>query len=253
MRHIIVLIAVLAVLALAGCGKYSPFPQHIYSTPPTTKPGAVKPRRSAKTKPYTVMGKTYYPLKTARGYDEVGKASWYGEDFHGNKTANGEIYNMYGVTAAHKTLPLGTKVRVTNLDNNRSVVLRVNDRGPFVHGRVLDLSYGAAKKLGTVEKGVARVRITAIGSDPVSRPAVAKNPAIKYYHVRVGAFSVRDNAERVHRQLVAAGYPNANIATITRDGRILHIVQAGSFSSRDKAEQVLEGLKNRFPTSYIIS
>lgn len=253
MRHLIILLAGLALLALGGCGKYSPFPQHIYSTPPTTKSGTTKRTSSPKTKPYTVMGKTYYPLKSAQGYDEVGKASWYGKDFHGNKTANGEVYNMYGVTAAHKTLPLGTQVRVTNLENDRSVVLRINDRGPFVQGRILDLSYGAAKKLGTVEAGVAKVRIAAIGSGPVTRTASKTTKGLKYYHVRVGAFAVRDNAEQVHRQLLAQGYTNANIATISRDGRVLHIVQAGSFTTRDKAEQVLDGLKDSFPTSYIIS
>ena len=146
------------------------------------------------------MGRTYYPLKTAAGYDEVGNASWYGKDFHGKKTANGYIYNMYGVSAAHKTLPLGTQVRVTNLENNRSVVLVVNDRGPFVRGRILDLSYGAAKELGTVEKGVVRVRITAVGSRPVTRTASkAPSGAMKFYHVRVGAFGDRSNAEKIGR------------------------------------------------------
>lgn len=250
MRHIIVSFAVLALLGMAGCGSLNPFPQHVYSTPPTKNTSTTPKKYDPKTNPYTVMGKTYYPLKNAAGYDEVGKASWYGKDFHGKKTANGYIYNMYGVSAAHKTLPLGTQVRVTNLENNRSVVLVINDRGPFVHGRILDLSYGAAQKLDTVERGVAKVRITAIGSIPVSRTAVK---GMKYYHVRVGAFADRDNAERVHRELVDLGYENANIATVTRDGRVLHIVQAGSFPSRDKAERIMESLKDDFPTCYIIS
>jgi len=250
MRHVLVLLAGLAVLSMAGCASLNPFPKHVYSTPPKKKATSPSRRYDPKTRPYTVMGKTYYPLKTAAGYEEVGKASWYGSDFHGKKTANGQIYNMYGVSAAHKTLPLGTRVRVTNIENNRSVILVVNDRGPFVHGRILDLSYGAAKKLGTVEKGVSKVRITAIGSVPVSR-TVSKG--IKSYHVRVGAFADLSNAERAHRRLVAQGFDGANIATITRDGRVLHVVQAGSFSSRDKAERVLESLKDDFPTSYIIS
>ncbi|MBI9081382.1 MAG: septal ring lytic transglycosylase RlpA family protein [Pseudodesulfovibrio sp.] len=250
MRHILILFAGLAVLVMAGCASLNPFPKHVYSTPPTKKATSSSRQYDPKTKPYTVMGKTYYPLKTANGYEEVGKASWYGSDFHGKKTANGQIYNMYGVSAAHKTLPLGTRVRVTNLDNSRSVILVVNDRGPFVHGRILDLSYGAAEKLGTVEAGVSRVRITAIGSVPLSR-TVPK--ALQFYHVRVGAFAEFGNAERAHQRLVAQGFDEANIATITRDGRVLHVVQAGSFSSRDKAEKVLESLKDDFPTSYIIS
>jgi rare lipoprotein A len=247
MRHFIVLLAMLAVLVMNGCSQYRPFPSHIYSTP-SSKPRNYDP----KTKPYTVMGKRYYPLQSADGYDEVGMASWYGKDFHGRKTANGAIYNMYGVSAAHKTLPLGTRVRVTNLDNRRSVILTVNDRGPFVHGRVLDLSYGAAQKLGTVDKGVAKVRITALTSSP-PRPKRYANTNIKYYHVRVGAFANRDNAERTWRRLRSAGYYNAVINTVSRDGKKLHIVQAGSFTSRDKAEKIQLKLKDAFPTCYIVS
>lgn len=100
------------------------------------------------TKTYTVRGKTYRPYLTADGYREEGVASWYGKDFHGRKTANGERYNMYAMTAAHKLLPLGTKVRVTHLGNGRSIVVRVNDRGPFVGNRIIDLSYGGAQKIG---------------------------------------------------------------------------------------------------------
>ncbi|MGL1861730.1 MAG: septal ring lytic transglycosylase RlpA family protein [Pseudodesulfovibrio sp.] len=259
MRHIIVLFALLAVMGMAGCSK------RIYSTPPTssssssgssTQSAKLPKGFDPKTNPYTVMGERYYPLKSAAGYDEVGRASWYGKDFHGKKTANGYIYNMYGVSAAHKTLPLGTQVRVTNLENGRSVVLMINDRGPFVHGRVLDLSFGAAQKLGTVERGVAKVRITAIGSLPTAKTASkasAPTTAIKYYHVRVGAFSDRENAERTHRRLVASGYTDANIRTVNRNGRKLHIVQAGSFTSRDKAEQIMERLKPDFPGCYIMS
>lgn len=253
MRRIIVFLSLLAFLAMAGCGKYSPFPQHVYSTPPSKKSTTTTKNYDPKTNPYTVMGKTYYPLKSAAGYDEVGMASWYGKDFHGKKTANGFIYDMYGVSAAHKTLPLGTQVRVTNLENNRSVILVINDRGPFVHGRILDLSYGAAQKLDTVERGVAKVRITAIGSIPTAKTSVVATTVIKYYHVRVGAFADRENAERTHRRLIANGYENANISTVNRDGRTLHIVQAGSYTSRDKAERVQESLKEDFPSCYIIS
>lgn len=94
-----------------------------------------------------------------RGWTQVGLASWYGKPYHGRRTASGEVYNMYGVSAAHRTLPFGTRVRVTRLDNGRSIVVRINDRGPFVRGRIIDLSYGAAKKLGMVQEGVVKVRI----------------------------------------------------------------------------------------------
>ncbi|MBU1611277.1 MAG: septal ring lytic transglycosylase RlpA family protein, partial [Proteobacteria bacterium] len=115
-----------------------------------------------KTNPYTVMGKRYYPLQTANGYDVVGTASWYGSENHGLQTASGSIYNMYSMSAAHKTLPLGTIVRVENLENGRNVELLVNDRGPFIGERIIDLSYGAAKRIGFDAKGLARVRVVAI-------------------------------------------------------------------------------------------
>jgi len=117
-----------------------------------------------KANPYTVLGKTYFPIPSASSYNVVGTASWYGTKFHGQNTANGEVYDLYGMSAAHKTLPLPSYVRVTNLDNNRSVILRVNDRGPFYSDRVIDLSYAAAKKLGYAENGTARVRVE--GIDP---------------------------------------------------------------------------------------
>ncbi|WP_275627737.1 septal ring lytic transglycosylase RlpA family protein [Pseudomonas sp. 273] len=117
-----------------------------------------------KNNPYTVLGKTYYPLNDARAYSVTGTASWYGTKFHGQATANGEMYDLYGMTAAHKTLPLPSYVRVTNLDNGKSVIVRVNDRGPFYSDRVIDLSFAAAKKLGYAETGTARVKVE--GIDP---------------------------------------------------------------------------------------
>lgn len=118
-----------------------------------------------KATPYTVLGKSYSPMQDGRNYREQGEASWYGTKFHGQATANGEEYDLYGMTAAHKTLPLPTYVQVTNLDNQRRVIVRVNDRGPFYSTRIIDLSYAAAKKLGFAERGVARVLVE--GIDPV--------------------------------------------------------------------------------------
>ena len=117
-----------------------------------------------KASPYSVLGKSYYPMQDARSYRAIGTASWYGTKFHGQATANGEAYDLYGMTAAHKTLPLPSYVRVTNLDNGKSVVLRVNDRGPFYSDRIIDLSFAAAKKLGYAESGTARVQVE--GIDP---------------------------------------------------------------------------------------
>ena len=117
-----------------------------------------------KASPYVVFGKQYYPIPDGRRYQAVGPASWYGTKFHGQATANGETYDLYGMTAAHKTLPLPSYVRVTNLENGKSAILRVNDRGPFYSDRIIDLSFAAAKKLGYAENGTARVKVE--GIDP---------------------------------------------------------------------------------------
>ena len=128
-----------------------------------------------KASPYVVLGKQYYPIADARRYVATGPASWYGTKFHGQATANGEAYDLYGMTAAHKTLPLPSYVRVTNLENGKSVILRVNDRGPFYSDRIIDLSFAAAKKLGYAEKGTARVRVE--GIDPTEWWAQQGRPA----------------------------------------------------------------------------
>ncbi|WP_317931278.1 septal ring lytic transglycosylase RlpA family protein [Halioxenophilus sp. WMMB6] len=135
---------------------------HIPDAVPIPEPRTVAGNRS----PYNVNGQTYRVLASEVGYSERGIASWYGEKFHGHATSNGEIYDMYGMTAAHKTLPIPSYVRVTNLDNQKSVIVRVNDRGPFHSDRLIDLTYAAAKKLGYVQTGTARVQVTAI--DPVA-------------------------------------------------------------------------------------
>ncbi len=126
------------------------------------------------TKPYTVRGERYYPLQTGAGYDEEGVASWYGPGFHGKKTANGERYNQNALTAAHKTLPLGTVVRVTNLSNDESVTLRINDRGPFKYDRIIDVSRRAARILDMHDAGTATVRVEALSENGKKFPSTKK-------------------------------------------------------------------------------
>ncbi|MEX1035648.1 MAG: septal ring lytic transglycosylase RlpA family protein [Sneathiella sp.] len=125
--------------------------------------------------PYQVNGIWYYP-KVDNGYDETGIASWYGEPFHGRRTANGAVYDMHKLTAAHKTLPLPTDVRVTNLENGRSIIVTVNDRGPFAHSRIIDLSYRSAQMLGIVEKGTAKVRVQIIGGGENADQSIIAKP-----------------------------------------------------------------------------
>lgn len=139
--------------------------------------------------PYVINGQKYHLLPQAQGYVKKGLASWYGNKFHGRKTANGEVYNMYGMTAAHKTLPIPCYVRVTNLNNQRSVIVRVNDRGPFLGGRIIDLSYAAAKKLGYANHGTALVEVSvidpiayqrnAVEAPKIAATAVSQNPPLQ--------------------------------------------------------------------------
>lgn len=132
------------------------------SSIPNAEPRFEVRTRAGNKSPYTVLGKTYRVLPESDGFKERGIASWYGNKFHGRKTSNGEIYNMYGMTAAHKNLPIPSYVKVTNLDNGRSIVVRVNDRGPFHDGRVIDLSYAGASKLDYLKQGTARVEVEAL-------------------------------------------------------------------------------------------
>ena len=174
-RHVLLL--VLGVLVLAGCAS-SPEPDHSsrYTLSQDRAPSGnfdatgladatprfEEPRRAGNKSPYQVWGKEYHVLGSNDGYVQRGTASWYGEKFHGHKTSNGEVFDMYEMSAAHKSLRIPGYARVTNLDNGRSVVVRVNDRGPFHGDRLIDLSYAAAKKLGYQGRGTARVEVAAI-------------------------------------------------------------------------------------------
>ncbi|MCF7221478.1 septal ring lytic transglycosylase RlpA family protein [Lysobacter sp. TLK-CK17T] len=154
-------------------------PDHVPDVDAIPEPEVVaEPRSAVGNRPtYTVLGKRYRVLDDARGYVEEGKASYYGQKFHGRRTSNMEVYDMYAFTAAHKTLPLPSFARVTNLDNGRSVVVRVNDRGPFHEGRVIDLSYAAAVKLDIVQKGTGRVEVRALMPDEDAAPVLAERPS----------------------------------------------------------------------------
>lgn len=187
-------------------------------------------------KTYSVFGKQYSVLESSEGYQEVGIASWYGSKFHGRKTSSGEVYDMYGITAAHKSLPLPTFVRVTNLDSGASLVVKVNDRGPFHDDRVIDLSYGAASRLGVLEKGTASVEVTAItvNTEPLPEPTQvgAAQVAAKASQaapnsvtvVQVGAFSTWENADAFRQRVNAA--IDVNAAYIVEDpNRPLHKVR----------------------------
>ena len=156
-------------------------------------------------KPYVVNGKLYVPKKVPIGWTQRGIASWYGPNFHGKYTSNGEIYNMYAYTAAHKTLPMNTIVKVTNLNNGKSVIVRINDRGPFVRGRIIDLSYAAGKKIGLDVTGTAPVELKVIGFK-------GKNYVLGY-KIQVGAFLRKIGAIKTANKYKKFGY-NTEIARV---------------------------------------
>ena len=216
------------------------------------------PSKSGYPKPYKVMGKWYQPLPHSEGFRQRGLASWYGRDFHGKKTSNGEIYNMYAMTAAHKTLPLGTYVQVNNLENNRSIVVRINDRGPFVRGRIIDLSYTGAKDIGIVGPGTARVEVIALGRrNTTAASSAATYIQDDYYYgnftFQVGAFLNRENAERQKREL-AKKYKNAHIAVYDRGDKIFYRVRVGRFTTLEEAvrqEEIL--IQDGFPDAILVA
>ncbi len=189
---------------------------------------------------YNINNVNYQILKNSIGYKHKGEASWYGSKFHGHKTSNGEIYNMFAMSAAHKTLPLPTYLKVTNVDNNKQVIVRVNDRGPFHGGRILDLSYAAAVKLGYADKGVANVSIEAI--DPamwkLKQQVGAQNESGNIY-LQVGAFSSFNAANKIKSQLkLALSNVTIKIFSDANQKPSLHKVHIGPLTSLINAENI---------------
>ncbi len=215
-------------------------------------------------KPYTVFGQNYQPMRSAQGYDATGMASWYGTKFHGRKTSSGTPYDMYAMSAAHRTLPLPSYVRVTNLNNQRSVIVKVNDRGPFVDtkNRLIDLSYVAAAKLGLVATGTAKVRVQAVQAQDTANHSNNVNAVIttampntaslpkaqpnrlpaqapittldssEASYLQMGAFSVRHNAQQLFNRLTQVG-----VAAYLEESGGLFKVKSGPYIDADQALQ----------------
>ncbi len=180
---------------------------------------------------YVALGNTYTPLSSAGGYREEGLASWYGRRFHGKKTASGELYDMYAMTAAHPTLPIPSYARVTALDSGRSVVVRINDRGPFHKNRLVDVSYTAAHKLGLIARGSARVRVESLDPDAYDTRGEVLPEGV---FLQIGAFSRADNAQQLVTRLARElAVDPERTRVVLRDK--LHRVQMGPYSSDDEA------------------
>lgn len=234
--------AILALLLVAACGIREerdgagrPLdPDEISVPEPRPEPRA----RYGNHSPYTVNGTTYHVRTSASGYRERGLASWYGRKFHGRTTSSGEPFDMYKVSAAHKTLPLPSWVKVKNLDNGRALTVRVNDRGPFAEGRIIDLSYAAAVKLGIVEAGTAPVEVTAL--DFGDQPArVAARPVSVPVTLQAGAFSQRGSADRIARRLRDAGIRPVDIQRTRQSGSTLWRVRVGPLWEAAHAEALV--------------
>jgi rare lipoprotein A len=222
-----------------------------------------KPKYEALSKwasrPYVAFDKKYTPMKKIIPFKEEGYASWYGKRYHGKKTSIGETYDMYQMTGAHKTLPLPCYIKVTNLKNKRSVIIRINDRGPFVDERIVDLSYAAAHRLRIIEKGSELVRIEMVNpslanknmkKEDILPPA---NSSIKYFYIQAGAFSSEANASYLVNKLSKIQFRNSlNIKKLSKNS--LYLVAIGPYDSKKIAEQALKDISQKIQlNSFIIS
>ena len=235
----------------------------------------INPKRN---RPYTVFGKTFSPMRQLAPYRERGFASWYGRRYHGNATASGEIYDMFQMTAAHRTLPLPSYARVTRADDGRSAIVRINDRGPFLYGRLIDLSYAAAKKLGVVESGTAEIIVesilpdgdssppppssekdessaVAIESEKEDAPSPPESPAeLTEFYVQVGAFQIADNADNFKSRFSATAPSGADELKIVRDdSRNLYLARLGPYLSRAAADAALSLLIKSGLAGFIVA
>ena len=253
-------------ILFGGCSTPVKSPSELSSTPDPA-PQAEPPSRTGNPPSYEVFGKRYYVMNTSSGYRERGLASWYGKDFHGKKTSSGTPYDMYAISAAHKSLPIPAYVRVTHLENGRSIVVRVDDRGPFVDGRIIDLSYAAAAKLGIVEQGTAPVEVVALppyqylpGHGP-NTPALAQNTPIPATDFRIapkpGFTPIASQVTAGHdsQTMRSSRVSQARTNTVDRvftNAQPMHgqpliscYVQIGAFAERRNAEILQSRLSGR--------
>ena len=247
--------AALLAIALTGCGaaRDAGVARGV-DGPPDAVPRH-EPLSATGNDPYIVNGVRYRPLSSSAGFVQHGIASWYGGDFHGRRTSSGERYDMHAMSAAHQLLPLPSYVRVTNLESGRSVVVRVNDRGPFVHGRVIDLSHAAARKLGIWHPGTARVEVRALapgdpvpadnavvasGEDAATLPVASAGGGIL---VQIGAYARRDNAHALRERVRHAGYRVAKITPAEQDETGLYRVRVGPYADTAEAQTAKQQLE----------
>jgi len=256
--RLVLCVLLLAVFTLTACTFGVPIRDpgqgQASTTPKTTKSKRGNPSS------YVVFGKRYHVLDSSDGFVQRGIASWYGTKFHGRPTSSGEVYNMHAMTAAHKTLPIPVYVHVKNLDNGRSMVVRVNDRGPFVAGRIIDLSYAAAKKLGVDGPGTAKVEISTVGPGQALPTSVVRTiplskdlqPDIPLF-IQMGSFSSHVNASNLVKNLLDANEATAQISRRQTDSGLYYRVRVGPLFDIDEANAIVRRLKGKgFQTARIV-
>ena len=261
--YIKVLTLSLATLMVSGCSTRGVKKHHTTAsttlnttqTHHTTSATQGSKKVPATMRPYSVFGKRYYPTKVRVGETFYGISSWYGPDFDGKMTSSGEIYDMHALTAAHKTLPMQTKVRVTNRANGKSVIVRINDRGPFVGERIIDLSNKAAHKIDMVKKGTANVKLEVLSvNDNVRATSTAvKRPVTmnyKSYAIQIGSFSKIEGAMRVQEQYDGYKGHSSVIKDSETEGKRLFKVLLKGFATENEAREFKNG--SPFQNAFIV-
>ncbi len=261
MKLLLSLALIFCLITTYGCSSKAPQkPTH-----PTkrTIPSKQLPARSKippTQKPYRVFGKKYYPIPSAYGHEQTGVASWYGTKFHGRKTSNGETYDMYSATAAHKTLPMNSNLLVKNLENGKETIVRVNDRGPFVKGRIIDLSLKAARAINMENKGTAKVRITALGEavttargeEKIERFLPYQDFQAGEFFVQIGSFTNKSNADRLKNRMLSQGR-KAVSQGITIQNTLYYRVQVRAGRTLAEAQKAEHDLEGSYPGAFVIA
>ena len=249
----------LLVSLLSSCGVRDGAPKMIYEDwdqIPDAVPTAVTPSAYGNPDSYKVLGKTYNVLDKAEGFQQEGIASWYGTKFHGRRTSSGEEYDMFAMTAAHKRLPIPVFVEVTNIDNNRRIIVKVNDRGPFHEGRIIDLSYAAATKLGVTKTGTANVKIRVVQQAGEVEPGVNSSfiDAKGKLFVQVASYGEEKNALELIKKLYEQKFSDVRIHVDNDKGKTLYRVRIGPLPSNDVAKKLIVQLKdNKYERTKIIN
>ena len=241
------------IVMLVSCGQIKDSAPVNYSKQwheiPDAVPASVTRSKYGNPDSYEVFGNTYYVKDSAQGFQQKGIASWYGNKFHGKRTSSGEDYDMYAMTAAHKTLPIPVFVEVTNHDNNRKAIVKVNDRGPFHQGRIIDLSYAAATKLGIAQTGTANVSIRVVTTESDKNrqrsAAVVEPGAVEgdKLYVQIAAFSSEDNALLHLEKLQGEGFSDVRLHIESKKGKAMYRVRIGPLPSEQVAQNVVAQLK----------